>query len=104
MSPSQVVRPSGDDGQGEQEEPQALRLVASTQMPLHRFLPAGQAPSQGFPSGTQLSRQAFWPAGQETPQRVPSQVAVPPVMVGQGWQETPHVSGDVLGAHWFWQR
>ena len=79
--------PFGDVGQGTHALPQAMMLVASTQIPPHAFLPAGQ-PSQTASIGTHLSMHGFCPAGQVTPHFRPSQVAVPPAMPGQGSHAT----------------
>jgi hypothetical protein len=88
--------PLGEVGQGVHAVPQALRLLAGTQIPLQGFFPIGQFPSHGVASSTQPSPHGFLPAGQETPHLVPSQVAIPPVTVGHSVQLRPQVSGEVL--------
>ena len=83
-----------------QDDPQALRLVGSTQTPLQGFFPVGQVPSQESASGMHVLRQGLRPAGQETPQRLPSQVATPPSIVAHASQETPQVAGARSSTHW----
>jgi hypothetical protein len=90
------VTPFGEVGHGVHELPHAVTLVASTQMPLQGFLPAGQAPSQTAFASMQRSRQGLPPAGHETPHLRPSHVALPPIGLGQGSHRAPHVSGETL--------
>jgi hypothetical protein len=75
LSPSQVLLPFGDDAHGVQADPQALRLVASTQRWLHGFLPIGHLSSQTMLMATHWSPQTCSPAAQVAPHLTPSQVA-----------------------------
>jgi hypothetical protein len=96
LSPSQDVLPLAEVGQGVQEAPQKLRLVDSTQMPLQKFLPKSQVPSQGASFATQASLQSLRSLGHAMPQRTPSQVAEPPLTLGQGTHATPQLVGSRL--------
>jgi hypothetical protein len=79
----------GETGQVTHAVPQALTLVASTQMPLQGFLPAGHFPSQAAASSTQASTQGFFPDGHSMPHLVPSHVLVPPVTPGHSTHAVP---------------
>jgi hypothetical protein len=96
LSPSQLVTPLADVGQGVHEVPQAATLMASTHSPLHGFLPAGQLPSHTASRSTHRSRQTFLPSGHITPHLMPSQVAAPPIGLGQGSQADPQLADEVL--------
>jgi hypothetical protein len=96
LSPSQLVLPLGEVGQGAHADPQKFVLLASTQMLLQRFCPVGQVPPHGAVFAMHATWQATWPSGQVTPHLVPSQVVVPPLMFGQGSQEKPQVLGELL--------
>jgi hypothetical protein len=89
LSPSHDVLPLAETGQVTQAVPQALMLVASTQMPLHGFLPSGHFPSHAVLSSTQESTHGFFPVGQRMLHLIPSHVELPPLTVGQGAQAAP---------------
>jgi hypothetical protein len=98
LSPSQVAVPLGEVGQGVQLGPQAVRLLASTQMPPHLLVPGGQL-SQKAASSTQDVKHGFFPAGQDTEHLIPSHMAAPPSILGQGSQATPQLSVELFEAH-----
>jgi hypothetical protein len=77
--------------------PQALTLLASTQMSLHGFFPAGQSPPpQTALSSMQVSIQGFLPSGHCTPHLFPSHVLDPPINVGHGTHALPQWAGSLL--------
>jgi hypothetical protein len=97
LSPSHVVLPSGETGQVTHAVPHELMLLASTQMSLQGFFPAGQnPPPQAELSSMHASTHGFRPSGHCTPHFVPSHVPDPPVRVGQGTHALPQWAGSLL--------
>jgi hypothetical protein len=92
LDPSHVaIAPAGATQGAQEDGPQELTLVFSAQTPLQSCVRSGQEPVQGAASSMHSPRHSFLPAGQVPPHLVPSQIAVPPLISGHGWQETPQL-------------
>jgi hypothetical protein len=104
FSPSHSALPFGEFGQTVQDFPQAVGLVAGTQIPAQGFFPAGQVGSHAPAVSAQALPHGLLPVGHLIAQAPLSQVAIPSWMVGQGSQALPQVRGSLLSTQPLLQR